>query len=176
MPAAVQPSCEKGEAHGLQRHPLMNKTIAAVAVFAALTAGFSLEAKEKSQPSGAQAKLEKKVSELKSACESDLNTYCKDVTAGEGRIAACLDSHEDQLSADCKGEWVSTKARVSERVDKAEVAFRKSCGKDVQKFCADVPSGRGRILECLADHESELSGSCQDFHASLEKRLSELVG
>lgn len=154
----------------------MHKTVVAVAALASLTAGYPFNGSAAEKKATSESKLEQTVTKLKSACQSDLNKYCKDVTPGEGRIASCLDSREDQLSASCKEAWVGTKARVSERVDKAEIAFRKSCGGDVRKFCSEVPSGRGRILDCLDDHRDELSGSCLDFHASLDQQLSDLLG
>jgi Golgi apparatus protein 1 len=113
---------------------------------------------------------------LKTACKSDVDKLCSDVTPGEGRIAACLDSKEDQLSPGCHKEWISTKAEISKRIDKAEVAFRRDCGTDVQKFCANVPSGRGRLWSCLGQHEPDLSNSCQNFQAKLEQKLSEFIG
>ena len=35
------------------------------------------------------------------------------------------------------------------------------CAADVQKFCANVQPGGGRILECLKSHEAELSPACK---------------
>lgn len=108
---------------------------------------------------------------LKTACKDDVDKLCNGITPGGGRIAACLDSKQDQLSSGCKTAWTSTKADISNRMDKAEVAFRKNCGSDVQKFCADVPSGKGRLLQCLDDHEDSLSNSCKSFQAKLDQKL-----
>ena len=30
------------------------------------------------------------VQDIKQGCANELNTYCKDVSAGEGRVASCL--------------------------------------------------------------------------------------
>src|SRR5271167_2973723 len=75
---------------------------------------------------------------LKTACQGDVDKLCSNITPGQGRIAACMDSKSDQLSNECKPVWTSTKADISNRIDKAEVAFRKDCGSDVQKYCQDV--------------------------------------
>lgn len=45
-----------------------------------------------------------------------------------------------------------------------------SCGNDVQKFCADVKPGEGRIMECLAQHESDLSQKCATHRANLRAK------
>ena len=35
-------------------------------------------------------------------CEADIENYCSDVEAGDGRILACLDSHSENVSDSCK--------------------------------------------------------------------------
>lgn len=145
------------------------------AIFIGFAPAFAASAAEKAE-SKSEAKMESMVSNLKSACKEDLNKYCSDITPGGGRIAACLESREDKLSGKCKTEWIGTKARLSEAMDKTEVAFRKSCGYDVNRFCSNVPSGRGRLLECLSDHQDQLSDSCQKFGAALDQKLSSALG
>jgi hypothetical protein len=125
---------------------------------------------QKHQPNAKQI-----VSQLKEKCGSDINKLCSGIKPGEGRIAACLDSREDQLSASCKTTWMTTKADVSKRIDRADVAFRKECGADAQKFCSEVPSGKGRILSCLSKHQSDLSTSCKNFQAQLDQKLDEFI-
>jgi len=36
-----------------------------------------------------------------------------------------------------------------------------ACRGDVQAYCADVPRGGGRILQCLRDHRGQVSDGCQ---------------
>lgn len=35
-------------------------------------------------------------------CETDIENYCSEVEAGDGRILACLDSHAENVSDSCK--------------------------------------------------------------------------
>jgi hypothetical protein len=128
-----------------------------------------------STSSGQQENANQIMSKLKDSCGTDINKYCNGVKPGQGRIAACLESRQDQLSSQCKDTWTSAKADLSKRMDRADVAFRKQCGADVQKFCSDVPSGKGRLLSCLGDHQSELSASCKNFQAKLDKKLDDFV-
>jgi hypothetical protein len=37
-------------------------------------------------------------------CKADLEKHCKDVKQGEGRLLACLRSHESELTPECKAQ------------------------------------------------------------------------
>jgi Cysteine rich repeat len=39
---------------------------------------------------------------------------------------------------------------------------RQACQADVQKFCAGVKPGGGRIRDCIAEHRDDLSQACRD--------------
>ncbi len=40
---------------------------------------------------------------------------------------------------------------------------RKSCQKDVQKYCSTVTPGGGRIMACLRAHSDKLTKECLEF-------------
>jgi hypothetical protein len=40
-------------------------------------------------------------------------------------------------------------------------AQSKPCKADIEKFCAKVEKGEGRILKCLEEHSKELSAECK---------------
>jgi hypothetical protein len=44
---------------------------------------------------------------------------------------------------------------------KAMEAVRAACQTDVQKLCAGVQPGGGRILACLKEHKDEVSEGCK---------------
>jgi len=46
---------------------------------------------------------------------------------------------------------------------------------DIEKFCATVPLGDGRIQTCLSQHEKQLSTDCAARHADLEKDMGRLA-
>ena len=39
--------------------------------------------------------------QVREGCKAELESYCKQVTPGEGRLLACLYAFEDKLSARC---------------------------------------------------------------------------
>ena len=44
--------------------------------------------------------------------------------------------------------------------------FRAACGEDVQRFCAGVQPGEGRLVQCLSSHTGELSAECGNMIAA----------
>lgn len=123
-----------------------------------------------------QSNFKQQMSDVKNKCSADISKYCSDVTPGQGRIASCLKSKDDKLSDTCRTTFHTALDNMSKRMDRAEVAFRKQCGTDVQKFCSNTPSGQGRLLGCLQQHESDLSASCKNFQAKLDQKLGEYLG
>ena len=93
-------------------------------------------------------------------CESEIATYCKDVTPGEGRILACLYAHADKLSGQCEYALYDAAAQL-ERAVAALSYVANECGEDLDTFCADVPAGGGRLLDCLDKNEKKVSSRCK---------------
>lgn len=83
-------------------------------------------------------------------CQADVKKLCPGIQPGHGRILACLESKEDQVSAACKEDFKA----------KAQAVYD-ACKGDVEKFCATVEKGQGRILQCLKKNEASLSDSCK---------------
>jgi hypothetical protein len=93
-------------------------------------------------------------------CKKELDTYCKTVTPGEGRILACLYAYEDKLSGRC----VYALYDAANQLERAVMALRylaNECKSDVSSFCADTVPGEGRILKCLQKNESKVSSRCK---------------
>jgi len=93
-------------------------------------------------------------------CKTELETYCKDVTPGEGRILACLYAREDKLSGKC--EYALYDAAVQlERALTALAYVANECRSDLQKFCSDIQPGGGRLMACMNKNEKQVSGRCK---------------
>jgi hypothetical protein len=118
-----------------------------IACLKAHETSLSLPCKEKL--AAGDAKAEK----IKQACQPDAEKFCKGIGPGEGRIAACLKSHESELAPACQ--------KLIGRVETAAREVHGACKNDVEKLCQGIQPGGGRILACLKSHEAELSGPCK---------------
>jgi len=87
-------------------------------------------------------------------CAEDAAKLCKGVQQGEGRVAKCLKEHASELSPACKQNVAELKAKVQD--------FKQACETDAKTLCKDTRPGGGRILQCLKQHEGELSPACKE--------------
>lgn len=99
------------------------------------------------------------VETVATGCESELKTYCKGVTPGEGRILSCLYAYGDKLSGQCEFALYDAAAQL-ERFVAALSYVANECGDDIDKFCASVEMGEGRILACLESNSTKIQGRC----------------
>lgn len=88
------------------------------------------------------------------ACEADAEKLCPGIRAGPER-RRCMQQHRDQVSPECRELF----QQAAERREEGREAVR-ACRGDVQKFCKDVKPGEGRIVQCLQQHQGELSQGC----------------
>merc|ERR1712167_483489 len=74
--------------------------------------------------------------QVKNACSSDIETFCKDIEPGKNRIMRCLLDHKDQLTKECKTQAKKhKKRRKALRANKRGKKVRKACKADVEKYC-----------------------------------------
>lgn len=92
-------------------------------------------------------------------CKTELETYCKEVTPGEGRLLACIFAYGDKLSSRCEYALYDSAAQLDRAVS-ALTYVANECNEDLAKHCAEVEPGEGRLLACLEKHEKEVSGRC----------------
>ncbi|MEW6443251.1 MAG: cysteine rich repeat-containing protein [bacterium] len=58
----------------------------------------------------------------------------------------------------------------------AQAKEQDPCTADAEKFCQGVEPGQGRILNCLGQHQSELSPACRERITALLAKVHEKVG
>jgi hypothetical protein len=93
-------------------------------------------------------------------CKAEIQTYCKGVTPGEGRVLACLLAYEDKLSARCEYALYDASVQL-ERVVNALSYVANECRGDLQTYCSAVKPGEGRLLDCLEKNNAKVSARCK---------------
>ena len=109
--------------------------------------------------SGAWAQQEI-VDDMLTACATEIETYCSQVTPGEGRLLACAYAHEDKLSGGCTWAIYKGVAELEAFVD-AVVEVATACEDDLMTFCAEVQLGEGQVATCLLEHKAEVTDGCR---------------
>ena len=94
-------------------------------------------------------------------CKTELETYCKNVTPGEGRILACLFAYQDKLSGKCEYALYDASVQL-ERAVAALGYVVNECADDLDKHCSGVAAGEGRLLDCIEKNEKKVSSRCKD--------------
>ena len=98
---------------------------------------------------------------VKGGCKKELDSFCKEVTPGEGRVLACLYAYEDKLSSRCEYALYDASAQLEHAV--ATLTYvANECADDLKKHCAAVEAGGGRLAECLKKNEKDVSKRCKD--------------
>lgn len=111
-------------------------------------------------------------SELMTACSLDIETQCKGVSEGRGRISACLYGHDNKLTDACKPEVAKvTTGSMFKRMIPAgirnlndtpyEAELRKACSADITSLCKTVAPGDDRLLACLYAWGNKVSSGCR---------------
>ena len=93
------------------------------------------------------------------ACQNEIQSYCSQVTPGEGRMLACFYAHENRLTVQCINALYDGMATL-ERAVEAISYVASQCRQDIHSLCGATVPGEGRIAECLLDKKAELSTHC----------------
>jgi len=93
------------------------------------------------------------------ACETDINSYCSQVTPGNGRMLHCMAAHEDKISGQCEYAFYQA-ATILEQLAAATAYLASQCATDIEAYCSNIEIGEGRILACLSENETEVSDAC----------------
>lgn len=99
------------------------------------------------------------VEQVTKACENEIQTYCSQVTPGEGRLLSCFYAHEDKLSVQCINALYDGMAAL-ERAVEAISYVANQCRDDIDTICGETVPGEGRIATCLLDNKSIVSAQC----------------
>ena len=93
-------------------------------------------------------------------CSKEFESYCKNVTPGEGRLLACLYAYSDKLSNRCEFALYDAASQL-QRALTALTYLANECRDDLKKYCSDVQPGEGRLVDCIAKKADVLSDRCK---------------
>lgn len=93
-------------------------------------------------------------------CKKEIDTYCKNVKPGEGRILACLYAYEDKLSSRCEYALYDAAAQL-ERAIAALTYLANECRDDLKAYCSNVKPGEGRLIDCIGKNMEKVSSRCK---------------
>jgi hypothetical protein len=118
------------------------------------------------------ARAEAAAGQTQGACATDTDKFCGAVKPGGGARLKCLMEHEKDLTPGCKAQVEQVKAHAQEVAE--------ACSDDAEKLCKGVEPGQGRVVKCLAEHESALTPDCkaevdkgQQKRAEVQKQVEE---
>lgn len=94
----------------------------------------------------------RQIAEVK--CDAEVQQYCPDSLSGEDR-RRCVMQRFKRFAPPCQQIMQQRLVRWKEAD-----GYKLSCAVDVKRFCRTVPPGDGRILQCLQEHEQDLSDGC----------------
>jgi hypothetical protein len=114
------------------------------------------------EPTGPMEKFAaQQIDQLEMGCKVELDTYCKDVTPGEGRQLSCVYAYKDKLSSQCEKALYNSAQEFAVAAEMLN-AFAAACKADIEKLCSQVAIGEGRIMKCLEENKEKLAPGCNE--------------
>ncbi len=100
----------------------------------------------------------------KNPCSEDIAKFCPDVKPDARSVLMCLEEHESDLSDACRNYETRVEGMRGERreIARQQRAIVLTCKDDIVKLCKDVDPLKSGFLNCLYEHETELSPPCSD--------------
>lgn len=102
-------------------------------------------------------------------CKTEIESYCKAVTPGEGRVLACLYAFGDKLSAKCEYALYEASAQLEHFIQTVNY-LAQECEDDLEKYCSDIKPGEGRLLDCLEKNKDGVSSRCKQAFQNVKKK------
>jgi hypothetical protein len=105
--------------------------------------------------------------DLMSACAPEVSRYCADVSAGRGRVSACLAGRIAELGPACLPEVQAVARSRLVPGDMRKVfdpsfraALPAACAGPAARLCPGVTPGDGRVFACLYARSTQVDASC----------------
>jgi len=99
---------------------------------------------------------------LANACKAEIEEYCNDIKPNDLEVIGCLKAQTDdgKLSSRCKFIVNDVSLQVARALVVSSYLVNE-CSPDLEKHCAGVKAGDGRLLECLQINDAGVSKGCR---------------
>lgn len=104
------------------------------------------------------------------ACRSDVERFCRQSQGDQKAATDCLLDHQQDISDACYNQLKQQLTQGGSNADKGGGGHGRACRQDAEALCKGVQPGGGRIVNCLMDHQKELSDACYDQLSKAMKR------
>lgn len=111
--------------------------------------------------SGLRDRMEMAIERVEDACGGEIEEYCGDVPRGQGRIAACMNEHADDLSRRCAFAIVRTARHIRNAIENVA----DECWNSIQTQCGNEQN----IGQCAVQKSASLPKECQTVVAALHE-------
>ena len=104
------------------------------------------------------------------ACRPDVERFCRQSQGDQKAATDCLLDHQQDISDACYNKLKQQLTQGGGNADKNGGGPGRACRQDAEALCKGVQPGGGRIVNCLMDHQKELSDACYDQLSKAMKR------
>eukprot|EP00879_Flechtneria_rotunda_P008992 GHRR01009415.1.p1 GENE.GHRR01009415.1~~GHRR01009415.1.p1 ORF type:complete len:539 (+),score=221.10 GHRR01009415.1:802-2418(+) len=118
---------------------------------------------------------------LYKACKADVGQVCKNackLQEGEmcgGKVLSCLTENKDNIKSDACHKEVLYLEKMEVDDFRMDMILAEACRADVDKFCAKVEPGQGRVHKCLREVSKQLSPTCRLEEMRMEEKEADNV-
>jgi len=91
---------------------------------------------------------------MAAACEQAIKEFCQDVSAGSGRLHACLRTRIGKIKQPQCARMVNQTWKIEKQDATINPLVRARCKNEMEVYCHDVEHGEQRVLICLKHNEN----------------------
>lgn len=93
-------------------------------------------------------------------CGPSINRFCSHVNIGTGQMIPCLESHRNQVPAQCFRDFQTARNEIAQR-QAAQAGIFRACEASARQLCPGVQPGDAYILTCLNKAQRLLRPNCR---------------
>ncbi len=110
------------------------------------------------------------VDAIEIACAADVARFCGSVTRAEGRVLACMQAFDDQLSRRCQFGLYRASRNLERSLDRVE-RIADACWSEIEANCVNAD----KVGQCLMEKAASLQPSCRSVLDGIRQTLHNLT-